>query len=349
MPVQRCHRVPAVRTGRLALSNMKPLNSTLVLFLCAMNSFVVLVVRVDDLLYLVLRAQEDTAPVVNVFRNHLQKTLHLGVHCQTACVLKEHSHGSTLVEDTQLALAALGISRVGENTAVEESPVGIGHHATNITRAVGLLALAGVLQRVEVLVHPVIPVHAVTLVDRVDGPLGRKLHVGVCQDELTQRVLHGEAVDTTVAHGDHQLCGGTVHGEAGGHHLRAGAEKVLGSDLVVGTKDLIGKLEDSEDGTNRNASVKVGGTVNRVADHGIAGVGVLVEDNGLLLFLGNKDTALAGALHGGDKNIIADDVKLLLIIASRVRGTSQTGQVNQGSATNVVGNRLECELKSVAE
>lgn len=318
MPVQRCHQVPAVRTDWLALSNMKPLNSTLVLFLCAMNSFVVLVVRVDDLLYLVLRAQEHTAPVVNVFRNHLQKTLHLGVHCQTTCVLEKHSHGGTLVEDTQLALAALGISRVGEHTTVEESPVGIGHHATNITRAVRLLAVTGVLQRVEVLVHPVIPVHAVTLVDRVDGPLGGKLHVGVCQDEFTQGVLHGEAIDTAVAHGDHQLCGGTVHGEARGNHLRAGAKEVLSSDLVVGTEDLIGKLEDSEDGTNRNASVKVGGTVNRVADHGIAGIGVLVEDDSLFLLLGNKDTALAGALHGGNEYVIADDVKLLLIVASRV-------------------------------
>ena len=43
----------------------------LVLLRCATNLILVLVVRVDDLLYLILRAEEHTAPVVNVLWHHL--------------------------------------------------------------------------------------------------------------------------------------------------------------------------------------------------------------------------------------------------------------------------------------
>lgn len=253
--------------------------------------FLVLVICVDDLLYFILRAEEHTTLVVNVLRDNAQKALHAGVHSETTGVFKQHSHGRAFVQNTQLTLGGLLVGRVSEDTTVEQCPVSISHHATNVASTVRLLALGGELQRVEVSVGPLLPVAAVTLVDGVDGALGGEGHVGVSEDEFTQGVLQGEAVDAAIAHGDDELGGGTVHGETGGDHLSTGEEEILGGDLVLGTQDGVGQLEDAEDGSYRDASVQVGGSVDGVADDCVAGVGVLVEDDGFFFFFRDEDTA----------------------------------------------------------
>ena len=64
-------------------------------------------------------------------------------------LLEDHGHRTTLVQNTQLALGSLLVGGVGEDAAVQQGPVGVGHHGADVPRAVGL-ALLGVLQRVEV-------------------------------------------------------------------------------------------------------------------------------------------------------------------------------------------------------
>lgn len=169
------------------------------------------------------------------------------------------------------------------------------------------------------------------------------------QDELSQGVFHGETVDIAVLHGDHQLRRRTIHGESGSDHLRTGTENVLGGDRLVGAKDLVGELIDAKDGTNGNTCVQVGRAINGVTDDGVVGIGVLIKQDAFLLFLRNKNTALAGALHGRNKHIISNHIQLLLVITGSVRGTCQTFEVDQGSTTDVVGNGLEGELQSMAE
>lgn len=310
---------------------------------------VVLVVNVDDLLHLIPGAKEETALVVDVLRHDLQEALHARVDGQTTGVLEHHGHGRALVQDTQLALGALRVARVGEDTAVKQGAVRVGDHAADVPRAVGLLALTRVLERVEVLLDPVVPVHAVALVDRVDGALGGELHVRVRQDELAQRVLQREAVHGAATHSDNELRRGAVHGEAGGDQLRAGAKQVLGGDGVLRAEHFVGQLEDTEDGADRDTGVQVGRAVDRIADDGVPGVRVLVEDDGLLFLLRDEDAALARAPHGGDEDVVTDHIQLLLVITRGVGGASQAGQVDKSRTTNVVGDRLEGELKSMAQ
>lgn len=308
-----------------------------------------LLVHVDDLLDFFLRAQVDTAAVVDVLRHGFEETLGVRVNGQTAGVFEQHGHGGTLVQDTQLTLGALGIRGIGEETTVKQSSVGIGNHATDVTGTVGLLAFAREFERVEVFVHPRFPVHAVTLIDRVDTLLGGHLHVGVGQDEFSQRVFHGEAVDCAVLQSDDQLRRGTIHGETRSNHLRSGAQDVLGRNGLARTDQRVRELEDTENGANRDACVQVRRAVDGVADHGVASVGVLVEHYSLFEFLRNQDTAPARALHSRDEDVISNHIQLLLVVTRSVGGTGETGEVNQGGPSDVVGNGLERELKSVAE
>ena len=96
------------------------------------------------------------------------------ITCQStwhSTVLKDQSHRSTLVEDSQLAPWALLVRRVGEDATVQQRPVGISHHAANVSRTVWFPAFRhGILQAVKVLLDRFLPVQAVTLVDAVRWP-----------------------------------------------------------------------------------------------------------------------------------------------------------------------------------
>ena len=310
---------------------------------------VVLVVHVNDLLNLALGTEEDTTLVVDGLGANFHEALHARVHGETACILKDHGHGGTLVQDAQLTLGALLVSRVGKDTTVQQGAVGVSDHGADVSSTVGLATVCGSLQTVKVRIAPVIPVHAVTLVDGVNGARFGKLHVGMSKDELAQRVLESEAVDATAAHGDDQLRGSAVHGEAGGDKFRSGETQNLRADLLALTNRLLGELEDTEDGADGDTRVEVGGAVDGITDHSVPGIGVLIEGDHLLFFLGDDEAALAGAAHGGDEDVIADHVELLLVITGCVGGTGQAGQVDQRSPTDVVCDGLEGELQSVAE
>lgn len=172
----------------------------------------------------------------------------------------------------------------------------------------------------EVIFYPVIPVHAISFVDGVDGPFGGELHLGMRQDEFAERVFHGEAVYGTAAHGDDELSGSAVHGEPGGDELCAIAQDVLCRHRLSSAQNLVGQTENAEDGADRNTSVEVRGAVDGVADDGVAGIRVLVEDDCFLFFFGDEETHFAGAAHGGDEDVVADYVEFLLVVAGCVGG-----------------------------
>ena len=138
------------------------------------------------------------------------------------------------------------------------------------------------------------------------------------QDEFTEGVFHGEAVDGAAAHGNDELGRGAVHGESGGDELCAVAQNVLARDSLAGAQDLVGKTENAKDGADGDTGVKIGGAVDGIADDSVAGVWVLVEDDCFLFFFGDEQAHFAGAAHGGDEDIIADYVELLLVIACGV-------------------------------
>ena len=76
---------------------------------------------------------------------------------------------------------------------------------------------------------------------------------------------------------------------------------------------------------------------------------MLGEEDGLLLFFGDEDGALARRAHGGDEEVVADDIELFLVVAGDVGGAGEAGEVDEGGAADVVGDGLERELEGVAE
>lgn len=204
--------------------------------------------------------------------------------------------------------------------------------------------LGGVLEAVEVLLHRLLPIQTIPLIDRIDGARARHAHVRVRQYELAEGIIHREAINTAAAHRDDELGRSAVHREPRGDELGAGDQEVLFRPLGA-----LGQLEDAEDGADGDAGVEVGGAVDRVADHGVPGVGRVGEDDGFFFLFGDEDAAFAGCAHRADEEVVADDVELLLVVAGGVGGAGEAGQVDEGGAADVVGDGFEGELEGVAE
>lgn len=165
------------------------------------------------------------------------------------------------------------------------------------------------------------------------------------QDELADAVVEREAVDGAALHGHDELCGGAVHCEAGGDELCPGLEDVL----LASDVDAVGDLVDGEDCADRHSGVEVGRAVDGVAGDDVAGASGLGEVNLCLFFLGHEHGDFAAGAHGLDEEVVGDDVELLLLVAGGVGGAGQTCQVDEGGATDVVGNGLEGVLESMAK
>ena len=164
------------------------------------------------------------------------------------------------------------------------------------------------------------------------------------EDKLPQRIVHRKAVDGAALHRNHQLRRRAVHGEARGDELAARQQHVRG--LALGS---LLQLEDAEDGADADAGVEVAAAVDGVADYGVASVGVLVEDEAVLFFFADQQPAFARGAHGGDEEVVANHVELLLVVARRVGGAGEAGEVDEGGASDVVGDGFEGELEGVAE
>lgn len=256
-------------------------------------------------------------------------------------VLKDHGHGRALVQDPQLALGALLVRRVSEDATVQQRPVSVGNHGTNVPSRVGLL---GLLQALAPFLSGLVPVLGVALVGRVDGPALGHLHVRVGKDELAERVVHGEALHVAAAHRDDELSRGAVHGETGSDLLGTGKQ-----ELFLGALCAFRELENTEDGADRDTGVEVAAAVNWVADNGVAGVGAFREGYYLILLLRYEHLDAARRAHGRNEEIVANDIELLLVVACGVCGASKTGKVDQRRSPDVVGNRLEGELEGMAQ
>lgn len=260
-------------------------------------------------------------------------------------VLKNHGHGGTFVKNPQFPLGALLVCRVGEDASVQQCPVGVCHHTSDIPSAIRFAVLLnGILQAVEILLHRLFPVQAVSLVDAVNGAGLGEPHVRVREDEFAQGVVHGEAVDGATLHGDDELGTGAIHGESTSHQLTPGHKQFFLLALAA-----LFELEDAKDCPDAHPGIQIATPINWIADHRISRLGVLVENYTLFFLFADQQSAFPRRTHGGHKEIVTYDVEFLLIIARGVGGARQACEVDEGGAANVVGYGFKRELEGMAE
>lgn len=162
--------------------------------------------------------------------------------------------------------------------------------------------------------------------------------------ELAECIVHGEAVDRSILHRQDQLGGSAIHCETARDEFGAGQE-----DLLLDALRVLGEAEDTEDGSDADASVEVAAAVNGVADDGVSRPGAFVENDAFVLLFRDEETAFPTRAHGSDEEVVADDVEFLLVIPGCIGGAGKTGEVDEGGAADVVGYGFEGKLESVTE
>ena len=229
-------------------------------------------------------------------------------------ILKHHSHRRALVQNPQLPLRTLLIRRVRKDPPIQQCPVSVRNHTPNIPRTVRFSPLLNwKFQAIKVLLDRLFPVQRVPLVDAVDCPGFGESHVRVREDELAQGVVHGEAVDGATFHSDDELGAGAVHGEAAGDELATGHQQLRLVPLAVFLE-----LEYTEDGPHAHSGIEIAAPVDWIAHHSVPRLGVLVKYQTFFFLFRDQEAALPGRAHGGDEEVVADDVEFFLVVAGGV-------------------------------
>ena len=216
-----------------------------------------LVIHINSLLHLILRTKEHPTTIMNMLRQNRQQSLAMRINRQPTRILKHHRHGRTLVQNTQFSLGTLLVCRIGKNTTIQQRTIRISNHAANVTSAVRLAAFAGVFEAVEVIVYPVIPVHASSFVDGVDGARAGMRMLGWVRmnspralSRVKPLTVPPRMVMTSWAEAPYM-----VKPEATSSVPR---EDVLGGVGLACARGLVGELENAEDGADGDTSVEVG-------------------------------------------------------------------------------------------
>lgn len=189
--------------------------------------YALLLVKAHQVLDVVLATEEDRQPLMDPSRLDVQDPLGTRRGSSTG-LLGQVSHGEGLVQDTQLAVLGLGVARVPKDSSVQQGSVDVGYHRSDVSCAVGALVVLGVLDRfhcesaqvdgsasvpeapptdhqsasLTVLQSGLVEVFRVSLVERVDlASLGNS-DLGVGQDELSERLVQGETVDSLTGRED---------------------------------------------------------------------------------------------------------------------------------------------------
>mmetsp|Transcript_19959 Transcript_19959/g.37508 ORF Transcript_19959/g.37508 Transcript_19959/m.37508 type:complete len:413 (-) Transcript_19959:250-1488(-) len=299
-----------------------------------------------NLINVIRGSDENGAALVNLLRFKVQNTLSRSSDGFTTRLLEDERHRSAFVQKTELSIRILSVSRVSEDPSIQESTVDIADHRTDVTRAVlgATLALA-LLKIVNVGLKLRVPVEVVGLVHRVDLTTLRDLDVGVGKDELSNSRVKSEAVQA-VSGGDHKDGRRRVHAVPRGNQvlsrLQSGFQAILlgnGELITITDNAFLRGLEDTEDGSGGDGSIDVRGSVKGVEGGHIFSRVELVNNNWIVFLLRSDNAKLSGGAKGSLKDIVGDDIELLLLLAlhvdrstsfSKTSGTGNTGSLNHG-------------------
>lgn len=153
-------------------------------------------VKVAACLDVELGAEYNTSSLMDGGGHKIEDVV-VAVDASASGTLDHVGERDALVQNSQFALWRRVVSWVQEDTAVQQGPVHVAHHRPDVAQRVWT-PLRWVLHGVDVLLHRWVPLLLVAFVDRVhiEGVLDP--NVRVSQDEITQVVSLGVAINLIV-------------------------------------------------------------------------------------------------------------------------------------------------------
>mmetsp|Transcript_16198 Transcript_16198/g.24295 ORF Transcript_16198/g.24295 Transcript_16198/m.24295 type:complete len:355 (+) Transcript_16198:312-1376(+) len=257
-------------------------------------------------------------------------------------LLNNHGHRDTLIKATKLSLSILVISGVKVDSSVQQSTVDIGNHRSYITGTVWLLSS---LEGQYGILDGLIPEIVVTLVGRVDtlSTIIGESHVITGMYEFSNGRIKAESLNSTSTEGEYKLHSRGVNTVSGTDAVSTGFEKVIDTSLL-GSR---GSLIYGENGSDRNITVNIGGSVEGIKCYTVFTGLILRNDDGIFILLGNKDGTYTTVDKGIDHHIIGHNIELLLVISGGIDLSGESVKLGYSGAVDGGGNDFEGSGKGV--
>ena len=204
------------------------------------------------------------------------------------------------------------------------------------------LGRAVFLTVLDVLLHALRKLQVLALVHRIDLAVLGNADVLVRQREHADARVIGETVHA-IAGGVDQHRGRTIHHIARGHLRAARLQKVFQRHRRAHRRH---PPVDGKDGTHRHVHVDVGRTVQRIGQHDVLGVAVLlaVEGDEVLLLFRREARHVVPSEEGRADRLVREHVQFLLLLALHVLSARVTQNlVNQTGPVDVTVDDLGCQ------
>lgn len=86
---------------------------------------------------------------------------------------------------------------------------------------------------------------------------------------------------------------------------------------------------NTKDGSDRDTAINVGGSIEGIKDDAVLALVLGLDHNGLLVFLGDHDSDLVGGSERVHKDLVGNNIQLLLLLALDVGRVGKTSPVRE--------------------
>mmetsp|Transcript_20060 Transcript_20060/g.29753 ORF Transcript_20060/g.29753 Transcript_20060/m.29753 type:complete len:224 (+) Transcript_20060:612-1283(+) len=175
----------------------------------------------------------------------------------------------------------------------------------------------------------------VTLIARIDSlaSIDRELHIEASVDKLSNGRIKAKSFNSAALECEHKLGGRRVGTVSSADAFSSRTKQIVHRSILF--------LVDRENSSNRDIAVNVGRTIERVECNTELSSLVGGNNNWFLILLGHKNAADTAVHQCIDHHIVGHDIKLFLVISSRVHFTSETIKLSHTSTSNSGGNKFE--------
>jgi len=161
--------------------------------------------------------------------------------------------------------------------------------------------------------------------------------------EFSNGRIKAESLNGTSTEGEYKLYSRGVYTVSGTDAMSTGFEKVIDTSMLASR----GSLIYGENGSNRNITVNIGGSIKGIKCYTVFTGFLLRYDDGIFILLGNKDGAYSTVDKGIDHHIIGHNIELLLVISGGIDLSGESVKLGYSCTVDGGGNDFEGSGKGV--
>ena len=234
------------------------------------------------------------------------------------------------------------IPRIHEDATVEERPVDVRHHGSDISSGIGAAGrLVFLLKVLDVFLHSIKPPPVVAFIDTIDLSPFRNPDVFVGEQEFSDAGIKREAVGP-VSGGVDKHGGGSIDAVPGRDLLVPRLQTVFQFPMTAGCDAAV----NGKNGPDSYIGVDVGGSVKRIEQQHVFSSGIVVGDcDNLFRLFGSHHAEMTAMVHGLVNGFMGEDVEFFDIFTVHVLFPGKAQNIHESGFAHFTPDHLEGKRK----